>query len=206
MNQTFPEAGPSHEAVTGALWSVARTPIEDLVSSIDPEAAADFMGCVRAVNEVINKEKPEIVFIPQRGAAPLRWAIEALRGSQAPSDLTVEPIFIDLPIGTYRDLPSKSVNGPTKSLKAKIIRETLTELEGQGLYVPNETSIMLIDEVQNGGTISTAVNALQKAMKYDYSDSTTISVVAVQDSRGKLIGNVKAQSYKQIATNRRERV
>lgn len=165
-----------------------------------PEAT-DFVGGCAVFAETIAKEHPDIIFFPQRGAGPIEWTTEVLienAGNRMPA-------FVDLPIGTHTTINADrpELSGISGSQKRALIEQTIDSLIEDGRYVPGKSRLMLIDEVQKGGTISQAAQAIRDAMT-KHGDEGVLSVIAAQDSRHKLIGDDRTEAFKKLAGNERK--
>lgn len=189
---------PTHEEITGNIEAAVTTPVAVTVRNATHQEAVDFVHSAIVVEEIIEKEKPNIVIMPQRGASPIRWAIEELTEQKAVVD---SPKFMDIPIGTAYDVPSGTETGITKGQKTALIRETLEGLRDEEIYIPGESKLMIIDEVQKGGTITQAARSLQRTLEDDFSDQNEFIVVAVQDSRRNFVGSAMTDEFKIMVAN-----
>ena len=162
--------------------------------------ALDFVAGCEMIAQAITKERAGVVFFPQRGAGPMEWTIEALAKTAPVPQET--PLFVDLPIGTHITINDEHPGqaGITPSEKAAVVQDTFQELVDSGCYIPGETRLMLVDEVQKGGTISRAALEISKAMRA-YGDDAKLSVVAVQDNRNDLVGMEKTEGFRIMASN-----
>ncbi|HEY5441986.1 MAG TPA: hypothetical protein VIJ68_00435 [Candidatus Saccharimonadales bacterium] len=175
--------------------------MDHLTRSITPKEAADMVAGCNLVADVIEKEAPDIVFFPLRGAGPIEWvAAEALRQRS-----TVEPVFVDLPIGTSINARTRRLSGLTGRQKLNLVDQRVEELVAAGVYVPGKSKLMIVDEVQKGRTLTQASEAIRRSM-IDRGDDGILRVVAVQDSRGEQIGaqTQRTHGYRKLVTNERE--
>lgn len=161
-----------------------KHPIETLRnSSVNGNAVVNLVGACSVLAEEINKEQPDILFIPLRGASPIRWLTE--RFVQEKGEM---PHVVELPIGTYSYLKepgnpdSMGVSGMKFSDKARITAEALDGLKDKGLFVPGSTKLMLADEVQYGSTIVDAARGIIQATKM-HGDTSQLGVFSVKDGR-----------------------
>lgn len=174
-----------------------------LAREVPPGHALDFVQGCKVFAEIIAKESPDIVFFPQRGAGPIEWTTKAFINEEK----THTPRMVDLPLGTHiainDETDTRHESGISGQSKIALIEEMFTRLEDEGAYVPGESRLMLIDEVQKGGTITQAAHAIAQAMRRR-GDEEPLRVIAVQDSRANLIGDDRKQSYRRLAANERE--
>lgn len=176
----------------------APRPIDAMTVDTTYYEALDFMAGCEMVSQAITKERAGVVFFPQRGAGPMEWTItELVQSAQGET-----PLFVDLPIGTHVTINEERprYGGITPTEKATVVGETFDDLIELGAYVPGETRLMLIDEVQKGGTISRAALEISRAMRAR-GDNAKLSVVAVQDNRNDLVGMQKTREFQIMATN-----
>ncbi len=163
--------------------------------------AMDFVGACAVFAEVIEKENPGIVFFPQRGAGPIEWTTEVLMEASGKR----LPVFSDLPIGTHISINGdkpEHTSGIRPNQKKALIEQTFDDLLEAGLYVPGQSGVMLIDEVQKGGTISQASRLIRQTM-YKHGDTGILTVVAAQDSRNKMLGDDRTEAYRKLVANER---
>lgn len=173
---------------------------EDALSrEVPPGHALDFVQGCKVFAEIIAKETPDIVLFPQRGAGPIEWTTAAFLDA----DHTHIPTMVDLPLGTHvmiNEGTGKREGGMSGRSKISLIEEVFTRMQEDGVYVPGESRVMLIDEVQKGGTITQAAHAVRNAMMAR-GDAESLRVIAVQDSRANLIGDDRKSSYRKLASN-----
>lgn len=179
-----------------------------LTRQIPYKSAYDFVNSCSLFADIIDTRYPDIVFIPQRGAGPIQWVTEEFI-SQAGQRM---PLFVDLPIGTHTitEGDSRRSSGISGLQKRQLVQEAVDSLAAQGKYVPGVSRLMLIDEVQKGGTITQAAQALSDAMervreREHISDRNkerdNLYVVAAQDNRGN-IQDERKESYKKLVMGR----
>lgn len=167
--------------------------MDHLTREITPSSAIDLVAGCALVAGIIEKEQPDIVFFPLRGAGPIEWATqEILELDKAPV-----PEFVDLPLGTHHDLQtrrSSNRTGLTGQEKISIVNTAIGRLARAGTLVPNSSRLMLVDEVQKGRTITQAAEALRRATM-NLGDNQTIDVVAVQAVHDSPNGVKKTQAF-----------
>lgn len=175
-----------------------QRPIDIINREVPPTQALDFVSGCRMLMQTIAKEDPGIVLFPLRGAGPIEWTTEALMDEACRK----KPAFIELPLGSIS--PNLAKPGITQGLngtqKRTLIKGAFDKLLAEGVYVPGETKLLLVDEVQKGGTITQATAQVLDILK-EYGDPQKLTVVCMQDSRKGLIGSHRTETYKRLAGN-----
>jgi len=185
------------EAVPGAL--------ENLILNFGPNSVMTFAhgsSVVRAALAVSEAEAG-ITIAPLRGAMPIVWAADGLPEVEQSSGAD----FLEAPIGTFQydtDGLAKETS-PLPPQKAEIIRGILNraiEVDGRD---PARTSITVLDEVQQGGTLGLAATIARRVGR-SFNFASPIRVIAAQDSRTKVAKQSKSPVYTSMASNRAWRV
>lgn len=184
--------------------STHARPVDVLTTGATHLEALDFVAGCEVVRWTIQKERADIVFFPQRGAGPIEWTVKALMEHEPIADT---PLFVDLPIGTNTPVNTGEerprTGGLTRGEKSNVVEDTISELEETGFYIPGRSKLMLVDEVQKGGTISAAAMSINKAMRAR-GDMRRLNVVAVQDIRNDE-SLQKTESYRRLVSNENNR-
>ncbi|MCW1908277.1 MAG: hypothetical protein KIH63_002955 [Candidatus Saccharibacteria bacterium] len=109
-------------------------PVDLLVATVSPERAAGFVNTCLEAAAFMQAAEPDLVFFPNRGAAPM---LHAIQGANALDDIPcIEPL-----IGSAMSMNGgKGIDGGTK-------KAMLEEYILPGMHVG------LMDESQHGGTI-----------------------------------------------------
>lgn len=163
----------------------------------------DFIAGCETVASLIEGSRADIVLFPLRGAGPIRWCVEDFIDDR-PSGK--KPIFVDLPIGTHITINEREPHdaGIRPSEKRAVIKDVLDDLERNGKYIPGESRLMMVDEVQKGGTISRAALEVSRAMR-ERGDETRLSITAVQDIRRGFVGMEKTDNFRKMVANENPR-
>jgi hypothetical protein len=195
----LPSSNTNYNEFMGFTENVKSRPMDNLTKIIDPNEVVDLAASSNIVAGIIEKEDPDIVFFPQRGAGPIQWMCEEMLEQRG----VKTPLSVDIPLGTHTDVRTRLQSGLTPEQKDVIIEDVLQRLQDEGVYQPGISKLMIIDEVQKGGTITQAAHRLKHSMQKREDDSS-LSVVAIQDSRSQLIGMQRAHDFKRLAANEDE--
>lgn len=172
-----------------------QSPTENLFNTVSPEAAFDFVEGCAAAEVIIARERPDIVVIPERGAGPIAWTIQNLALERREH----QPHYAFISLGTNTNADRKD-RGLTGQEKITLVNDEFDHLQEQGVYDPQSSKVLLIDEVQKGGTISQVTTAVHDRLKADGSEST-LSVIAMDDIRTKRSIQEKNHGYRQMIAN-----
>lgn len=113
--------------------------------------------------DYIIEQKPEYLIIPMRGAYPFMKAVYLLASLDKLGKYMPKPL--SLPIGTTRKLEkdhSIAYSGITKPEKIEIIKAKMGAVMDN---IPYWGSVLMLDEVINGGTIYSVYRMLNKYIK-----------------------------------------
>jgi len=117
---------------------------------------------------------PDLLVFPLRGAYPFyacyKWMSDADGDPMPKSDL--------MPIGTFLDIENKKRRGLTKPEKQEVIYTSLDEFFNDA---SGPKSVLLVDEVFNGGTILTHHNMMKKYIN-EFRPDSKLNVCAIEDS------------------------
>lgn len=171
-------------------------PIDTAVTKIRPDKVVEFIAGCERIQRIVDCVKPDVIFLPQRGAAPIGWALDELTKRKNGR------LVVYLPLGTHSDVMSGDVKGLDHPGKRKAIEsglryavETLGKVEKP----------MLIDEVQSGGTLKEAAYLMLSEMDRQRAGKT-LYVVAVQDNSNGWLTHKKVKGFCTLVSNTREHV
>ena len=166
-------------------------PIDTVVDKVPPQQMAHFMKGAQALSLLVERDQPDAIFVPQRGAGPIVWAVD---GFLRAKDIEYPKIY--LPIGTNTDPLTAKQEGYNSTTKKRMISteiERFTQASGHDIK-----SATLIDEVQSGATISIAARYVAEALP-----NSRFHVIAVQDNRTNVLHRAKTYAYTTLASNER---
>lgn len=186
--------------VDGAAYLPKRA-MDTLVRQAPPTWVADFARGCAVVAALVAKERPGLVLYPGRGAGPLHWTARALLGGRHPQ-------AVDLPIGSHRTgaaaagrhLNDPPLAGLSRPRKKQVVEDALAALRASGAYRPGVTGVLLVDEVQNGGTLVEAARIVRQAMD-GHGDTSALRVVAAQDQRPGVLSRPRSPRFAELAAN-----
>lgn len=190
------EPRPTHDQFNGNENVITMRPMDSITRYTTAGEAYDMVKASALAVEIIEKEQPSVVFFPQRGAGPVRLVVEEML-DQLGAD---KPEFVDLPIGTSNHVDTHSESGLSKGQKRMVIKDSFEGLAESGVYEPGKSKMMILDEVQKGGTISQASKIIKQTMK-EHDDNSELVVLAIQDSRGEIIGTSKSEDFRRLSAN-----
>ena len=170
-----------------------KSPIET-ITSVRPFQAVEFLDGTTSVRNILSARQHEgsTILIPLRGAMPIIWAAQGLHNEESLPMETVE-----LPIGlfNYVNREGKSTStSPNYEQKYRIVEHILESRRELG------KRLLILDEVQKGGTISTLIQILQQ-LSHSSITPPYLSIIAAQDSRQPILRQAKTPSYRSIASN-----
>ena len=166
-------------------------PIDTVVDKVPPQQMAHFMIGAQALSLLVERDQPDAIFVPQRGAGPIVWAVDGFLRAK-----NIEYPKIYLPIGTNTDPLTAKQEGYNSTTKKRMISteiERFTQASGHDIK-----SATLIDEVQSGATISIAARYVAEALP-----NSRFHVIAVQDNRTNVLHRAKTYAYTTLASNER---
>jgi hypothetical protein len=180
------------------FWKIQENrhnnPVEVTVTKIKPDIAVSFIhGCSKAYN-LVKEIAPDVIFMPERGIGPIGWTFEVFEQDEDRNFFKVS-----LPIGTYNDIATGDVRGIDKPTKYQTID---SGVKFANTHLKGIKNPLLIDEVQSGGTIKIASDNLIKSLK-DLSISSTLNIIALQDSSNGWLTHNKAGGYRKMTNNLR---
>jgi hypothetical protein len=171
-----------------------RRPIDELVLH-SPVETAQFVTGSRVLFKMAGGSNPDLVAYPYRGAAPIAWTFDAwadvYHTGRFPS--------VYLPIGTNTEVVKGGSAGPNPSEKRDIINREIDMLARTGV-LSSVRSVLLVDEVHSGGTISQAAIVLESVLA-QRTAVRQLDVIAAQDSRPQILNRKKNDRYVEMASN-----
>lgn len=153
------------------------------------ERAVDFALGSSVARAALSGTASDFCILPERGSMPVYWAAQGLQGMEAP--IPVDELRI--PLGTNISEGSRDIGGLTKPEKIELIEHAL-HTSGLG----SEGTAVLLDEVQNGGTLSYAAKVIAHRMQ---NSNERLSVIAAQEVAFAQKTTTLAAAYKSIALN-----
>lgn len=176
------------------LFDVRRVPSIEILN-IPPRIIVDYVKSMVPVYYVIARDNPQIVFAPDRGAAPLVWTLETISEIN-PVDININ--FATLPIGTHTDTSTGRESGYNYSTKKKIVEQELNRLRAAGLLDSALTHVVLLDEAQSGSTSATATRILKDLLSSENPNIKITYIPCRDEGRNVAIRNADA-GYKSLA-------
>lgn len=165
-------------------------PIDVITDTVSPQQMNEFLSGCEAISILTDRARPDVIFVPERGASPIIWAVDEFLQSDGKS----YPLSF-LPIGTNTDSVTGRLGGYRPTAKKEMIDLEIDRFKtAQGIDAIR--SALLIDEVQSGSTISTASKYIAQALP-----ETKFYVIAVQDDRKNVLHKAKVPAFKMLATN-----
>lgn len=116
---------------------------------------------VKAILNLIETHKPDVIFFPLRGAAPFAWILEQL--NYISGDGSTLPHFSYLPIGSHINPNENRPHGLSRIQKLEAISLEIERIKKYSPQIELNT-IMLIDEAQSGSTSSEALGILKELL------------------------------------------
>ncbi len=173
----------------------AKTPFETLLT-VRPFQVVEFLDGASAIRNVLTARShtTSTLITPLRGALPLLWATEGFEGIEPPLPVHVHEIALGLFKYTSHTGETRTTS-PSYEQKAGLLEDLFSGLSNEQVK-----RLLLLDEVQKGGTISTAAHIIQKILQKNY-PSHRLGIIAAQDSRLPVMRQPKTQTYELIASN-----
>lgn len=142
-----------------------------------------------------------LTIVPLRGAMPVVWAVEGLRRFENGSGAS----YLEVPIGVQRrDLGVGAFieRSPRPEQKRAILDHLVSKwLASHPRQAPSHLRLVLLDEVQHGGTIMTATRALRSIIK-SRGLHEKLTVISALDSRRGAQGEGKTAAFRELTANR----
>jgi hypothetical protein len=174
---------------------------ETLVSSYGPKAIAGFTHGSNVIRTALADCSAEstLTIAPLRGAMPVVWAVDGLSDFEGSSGAE----FVEVPIGLHqRQFPDGiHEQSATYDQKVQIMSSYIVSAMAANNRSPSDTKLAIVDEVQMGGTISSASRAARGIIEKLGLDPE-LTVIAAHNSRRKSTAQPKAGPYVALASNR----
>lgn len=178
-----------------------RGPLDTLVLRTPPDDARAFFTGAVSIRQVLESHRESSqneswVGLPLRGAMPMFWAADGLTDIE--TSAVAGERLVEIPVGTYHynQAGTPGVRSPSKRAKVGIIANALAEAGvGEG------DSLMLLDEIQGGGTVTQLVRG-----SLDYARANglilPLQLIAAEDTR--IAAENRIGSYRRISTNQKD--
>ncbi|MCB0320591.1 MAG: hypothetical protein KDD60_06650 [Bdellovibrionales bacterium] len=142
-----------------------------------PEQAVEFVDGMYRFSQSILDREPSILFVPERGAGPLLWAIQETQRQQN------APLFwvCSLPVGTLTNPEDGKRAGMSKSRQFEIVSHTVQSHVADWRRAGALDRMVFVDEAQGGTTSIRLARYVQKALTSQGLDK--LELVIAQDSR-----------------------
>jgi len=174
--------------------------LEVLARRASPREIIEFAEASSAIRAAVirHASRSTAVVTPLRGAMPVVWALEGLADYEAPTGAT----FLEIPIGVQRRLVGGRLHdrSPRPSQKRLILDRYIADWQAATGLPPYECSVVLLDEAQHGGTISTATRAL-RAIITGLGLNNDLVVIAALDSRRGADSEPKTAQFQALMAN-----
>lgn len=179
---------------------VAFSPLETLILHESAYNTAAFAQGASVVREALSVHDNGLLIAPLRGAMPILWAAEGVPNLEPPASGLNR---IEVPIGTYSHTSADNIPSQTsarRDWKTAIITEFLYSALDQTEMDVHDTPLVIVDEVQKGGTLPFAVRSIRRVIEQG-GFPRKLSVIAAQDIRKKVVAEEKTQAYRQLSSN-----
>ena len=175
------------EAHPGALDKLVR---------LNPTQVANFILSAGIVRTAVTSAGETLMLLPERGAMPVYWAADG--HPEGEPSMSAEDL-VQLPIGSYDfQTPDDGIKKGTLSRQQK---QELVRRHGNQLEEAHR--VLIIDEVQKGGTITELVDIVSR---HRQERPGRLYVIAAQDSREKVSSETKSPRYQEMASGNRKGV
>lgn len=182
-------------------------PLADSLQAVvlrSPYQVATFVHGTSVLRQALASfdSKETLTIAPLRGAMPMVWTASGLA--------EYEPVpngsFIEVPIGTFQYQGEKGTRetSPREDQKRFIMRRSMQDALAVRNLDPETTRVAIVDEVQKGGTLGTAAR-ITRSLMTELELSPELRVMAVQDSRPRMLAQKKTEAYKILASNSLDR-
>lgn len=165
----------------------------DVFVGMQAQEVGSFIKGSQVIAAKVQHIQPDAIFIPERGARPFEWMIEAMRSPDSPAFN-----YLHLPIGTHADVDTSKLEGVKPHFKYEAIKGVVEHaIRDRGITFSRP---LIIDEVQKGTTLSAATRYLLDIFKEKGIESV-LHVIAAQDNRDGSLHFEKNEHYKDLLTN-----
>ncbi len=158
-------------------WSAYEKEANPLQYVLEKVPPAEAVGLVRAHYQLashIEDLNPDIIFFPARGALPSAIMTDAIL-----SEKGKHFNYLQVPLGTATNVMTAGTQGFSHAEKGKIVKQTLraaSHFEGK------IQKVLLVDEVQKGGTITQHAKMFRRDIK-EMMGIQDLYIIALVDSR-----------------------
>lgn len=178
MDKPVADDAPAH-AISSSVPASTRDLFATIVQRVRPAEAADLALACQSIALECARWRPSAIFYAERGAGPLATMVEqsaAAEGRRWP--------LVPLAIGTATDPMSGRLRGFTPTQKEEIIQGAVALWRASLPAHASVRTALLLDEVQGGGTISTAARLLVRQL-HELDSFRRLVVVATVDTRAR---------------------
>lgn len=158
----------------------SRAPLDMLMNPerTSPEEVQGFMDSSCVMRDLVESSDATHLLLPLRGAMPMAWAMEGVDGLEPNPTRRIQRL--EIPLGTFLHLDQHGKlrpNSPNRPQKAHMISSRL-----QRSRVDEGSHLVVLDEVQGGGTIIPVIRTIMNA-RNEGMGIGRVSLFAAQDSR-----------------------
>lgn len=168
----------------------------DRLVRMNPSQVANFVLSADVVRTSVTNSGEALLLLPERGALPVYWVAD---GYHEEERAMAGDGIVQLPVGSF-----DYITPDNRELKG-----TLTTQQKEAVVARHKdllldaSRILIIDEVQKGGTITEMVNIVDRQRG---EQNNRMYVVAAQDSRRKVSSEIKKPAYQTLASGGRQGV
>ncbi|MEI6462320.1 MAG: hypothetical protein WCO33_01465 [bacterium] len=168
------------------------------MTTVNPARIVDYVKSMAVVYEAVTRDRPDMVFFPDRRAGPLMWTIEAFEEQDryyGREKITIPKAT--LPIGTLTEIVSNKNSGLGSNEKKTVIAEEIRRLKESGQLPERSFRIVLVDEAQSGATSAQAIRLLTELFA---SENPQFTYIACKDERFDTKIRPAAESFKTLVS------
>ncbi len=169
--------------------------LDVIFREIQPKELYGFVKGCASLQMTLEQIRPDLVIYPERGAMPIAWTIRAfseLRG--------FEYSEIDIALGSHIVIQTNRETGVGGLQKRRVIQHWL-QYAAENICDLN--TVVMIDEVQSGKTLSQATHHLLEYIQTSSPD-TSLHIIAVQDDRNHVLHRSKVPAFRTLSSNERQ--
>lgn len=140
-----------------------------------------------------------LTIAPLRGAMPMVWSAEG----RSEYEGHLDNLFLEIPTGEFvYSAPNGELknSGPSNGQRQIILRHYFDRWFDERGQDPTKTELILLDEVQKGGSLST-LNDIVRVEIRRRSMPSYIRVIAAQDNRRRIVAQPKTAGYGKLSSN-----
>lgn len=177
-------------------------PLEVMARRASPAQAVAFAKAATAIRATLTEHVADgvLTIVPLRGAMPVVWAAEGFAKLESGSGA----MYLEVPIGVQRrqhEGGGAVERSPRSEQKRAILDHYVSEWLASRGRVSSGQRLVLLDEVQHGGTIMTAARALRSIIR-DRGLNEHLTVISALDSRRGARSEAKTVAYQELVANR----